>query len=288
VSARHIPCGVAVNESERQAITRLHNKLPDGWILLSNLNHSTSAAYPSDEIDLIVIGPPGITVVEVKHWDIEYFKKNAPRVAAEAERTNNKAKRVAGKVRSAFDPGFVVAAMLLTRGGTGIAAGRRIMARGVPLFGLSEWKELANVDGTVRLSSRQIENAARLIEPRTGIAISGDLRHFGELINLERLESFDAPFHRVYRGQHPSRRDKVILHIFDLSAADEKQPYNRARREFDVIQRWQKSPYVPSLLDSFQEAEQYPGELYYFSLVESAALGARMTGSDSRARLCWP
>ena len=74
MSARHIPCGVSVNESERQAIERLKTKLPDGWIVLSNLNHSSSAAYPSDEIDLIVIGPPGVTVIEVKHWDLDYVK----------------------------------------------------------------------------------------------------------------------------------------------------------------------------------------------------------------------
>ena len=209
---------------------------------MSNLNHSSSAAYPSDEIDLIIIGPPGITVVEVKHWDIDYFKKNAFRVATEAEKINDKAKRIAGKIRSAFDPGFVVAAMLITRGGTGIAAGHRIRARGVPLFGLSEWKELVNADGGTRLSQAQVEQAAKLIEPRTSVAISGDLRRFGELINLERVESANAPFQRVYRGEHPSRRDKVILHLFDLSATDEKQAENRARREFEVIQRWQKPP----------------------------------------------
>ena len=104
MSARHIPCGVAVNESERQAIERLRSKLPDGWILLSNLNHSSSAAYPSDEIDLIAIGPPGVTVVEVKHWDLDYVKKNALRADGEAERANDKAKRIAAKIRPAFDP----------------------------------------------------------------------------------------------------------------------------------------------------------------------------------------
>ena len=45
------------------------------------------------------------------------------------------------------------------------------------------------------------------------------------------------------------------------------------KREFDTIQRqrWQKSPFVPSLLDSFQEAEGYPGELVFYSLVDPAA-----------------
>jgi serine/threonine protein kinase len=37
------------------------------------------------------------------------------------------------------------------------------------------------------------------------------------------------------------------------------------------MQHWQKSPFLPSLLDSFQEAERYPGELYWFSLVDPAA-----------------
>ena len=280
MSARHIPCGIAVNESERQAIERLRSKLPDGWILLSNLNHSTSAAYPSDEIDLIAIGPPGITVTEVKHWDLDYVRKNEFRVNGEAERANDKAKRIASKIRTAFDPGFVSATMLLTRGGTGMAGGQRFKARGIPFFGLSEWRELVNADGSNRLSQAQVEKAAKLIEPRTSIAVAGDLRRFGELINLERVESANAPFQRVYRGEHPSRRDKVILHLFDLSATDEKQPENRARREFEVIQRWQKSDYVPSLLDSFQEAEHYPGELYYFSLVDSAAPKLSERASD--------
>ena len=119
MSARHVPCGVAVNESERQAIERLKAKLPDGWIVLSNLNHSSSAAYPSDEIDLIAIGPSGVTVIEVKHWDLDYVRKNSLRVDTEADRVNDKARRVAGKLRSEFDAGFVAGVMLLTRMASG-------------------------------------------------------------------------------------------------------------------------------------------------------------------------
>lgn len=271
MSARHVPCGVAVNESERQATERLKNKLPAGWLLLSNVNHSFSATRLSDEIDLIAIGPPGVTVIEVKHWDLDYLKKEPSRAEAEAERIATKAKRIAGNVRSSIDAGFISPAILLTRGGTGISGGQRFKVRGVPVFGLSEWADLTNVNGPARLSPSQIEQVARLIEPRARLAVAGDLRRFGDLINLERLDSPDAPFHRVYRGQHISRRDKVILHLFDLSASDSKHAENLARREFEVIQRWQKSDYVPLLLDSFQEAEQFPGELFYFTLVDPAA-----------------
>ena len=129
--------------------------------------------------------------------------------------------------------------------------------------------------GRTQLTPDQIDLAARLLEPRVPVVLRGELRTFAELSNLERLSDLSTngtdAFHRVYRGQHPTRRDRVILHLYDLSATQEKQALDLARREFDTIQRWQKSPYVPSLLDSFQEAEGYPGELVFYSLVDPAA-----------------
>lgn len=271
---RHIPCGVAVNESEALAIEKLKSKLqgiPGPWVLLSNLSHSSHTGRLSDEIDQVVIGPPGVFVVEVKHWDPAWIKQNTQIVDNEAERINDKAKRIAGKLRTAFNPGFVAPRLLLTRGGTGIQGGQRITPRGVPVFGLSEWRELVDADAAAQLSPEQIERAALLLEPAARPALTGDLRSFAGLINLERIATPDAPFHRAYRGQHPTRRDKVILHVYDLSAADDKDAENRAKREYDVIQHWQKSSYLPSLLDSFQDAEHYPGELFWFSMVDPAA-----------------
>ena len=270
----HIPCGVAVNASETLAIEKLKSKLqgiPGPWVLLSNLSHSSNAARLSDEIDQVIIGPPGVFVVEVKHWDSVWLKQNPQIVENEAERINDKAKRIAGKLKTAFNPGFVAPRLLLTRGGTGMQAGQRIKLRGVPVFGIGEWRDLVNVEGAVQLMPEQIERAALLLEPAARTALTGDLRSFAGLINLERVPTQDAPFHRAYRGQHPTRRDKVMLHIYDLSAADDKDAENRARREYEVMQNWQKSAYLPSLLDSFQEAERYPGELYWFSLVDPAA-----------------
>ncbi|MDP2431037.1 MAG: nuclease-related domain-containing protein [Pseudomonadota bacterium] len=136
---RHIPCGAAVNESEALAIEKLKNKLqgfPGTWVLLSNLSHSSHAGRLSDEIDQVVIGPPGVFVVDVKHWDSAWLKQNPKIVDNEAERINDKAKRIAGKLKTAFNPGFVAPRLLLTRGGTGMQAGQRIKPRGVPVFGL--------------------------------------------------------------------------------------------------------------------------------------------------------
>lgn len=271
---RHIPCGPFVNESERVAVDRLKSKLqsaPAGlWVLLSNLNHAGKAHQLSDEIDLVAIGPSGISVIEIKHWDKAFLAQRPFDVEREAEKLNAKARRVAGKVRPAFDPGFVPGRLLLTRGDFRFVSNRPRF-RGIEVFGVPEWVELLSAKGAEILSADQVERAAKLLEPLTKVALDGDLRTFGGLVNLERLSPKSDTFHRVYRGQHVTRRDRVILHLYDLSASDDKNAEERARREFEVIQRWQKSPVVPSLLDSYQEADGYPGEICYFSLVDPAA-----------------
>ena len=121
--------------------------------------------------------------------------------------------------------------------------------------------------------------------PTSRLALTGDLRAFAAFINLERKSPAQNLFYRVYRGQHPTRRDKVVLHLYYLSAAYDKDAENRARREFDVMQRWQKSPFLPSLLDSFQEVEHYPGELYCFSLVDPSAPDLAERAKDSTRSL---
>ena len=280
---RILPCGEFVNESERIAVERLCSKLQGAetpWILLSNLNHSPHPTSRSDEIDLVAIGVPGVCVIEIKHWDTAWLKQQWLTVEQEAERINAKAKRVAGKLRQRLDPGFVTARLLLTRGELRFEAAKRPQPRGVAVFGLGEWRELLALDGPTRLTPDQIERAAKLLEPAVKVALNGELRAFAGLINLERLSDRADAFHRFYRGQHPTRRDRVILHLYDLSASTDKQALDLARREFETLQRWQKSPFVPSLLDSFQDVDGYPGELCFFSLVDPAAPTLIQRGQD--------
>lgn len=75
----HIPCGPVANESEQIAIehlkTRVQSIKGEGkWIFLSNLAFSVNHQVQSDEIDIVVIGPAGVKVVEVKHWNPQWIK----------------------------------------------------------------------------------------------------------------------------------------------------------------------------------------------------------------------
>lgn len=213
---RHLPCGDFVNASEQLAVERLRSKLTGNggdWVLLSNLNHSQHPHLRSDEIDIVVIGNNGVHVIEVKHWDAAYLKQQAMTAEDEAERINTKAKRIAGKLRQKLNPGFVAPRILLTRGEIKFETNKRPQLRGVSVYGLPEWAELLAVNSEPLLSSDQVELAAQLLAPAAKVALSGDVRSFAGLINLERLSDKTDAFHRVFRGQHPTRRDRVILHL---------------------------------------------------------------------------
>src|SRR2546426_257428 len=93
------PCGPAANESELKAFEYLKSRLQsqpasENWVVLTNVAFSVTHQLQSDEIDVIVIGPAGVRVIEVKHWSAQWFDANKPDVENEADRVTNKARKV--------------------------------------------------------------------------------------------------------------------------------------------------------------------------------------------------
>ena len=62
--------------------------------MLTNLAFSVTHQLQSDEIDTVVIGPPGVRVVEVKHWTFQWVDSHKDLVEQEAERGTNKARKI--------------------------------------------------------------------------------------------------------------------------------------------------------------------------------------------------
>src|SRR5687768_8580133 len=98
-------------------VRHLHALPGDGTAyLLTNLAHSVDQRGQPDEIDMIVIGPGGVVVIEVKHWDRARLKSSAWDVDDQADLVTLKAKRIAGRLRRLYEKlGFVPAVMLLTK-----------------------------------------------------------------------------------------------------------------------------------------------------------------------------
>ena len=161
----HVPCGPAVNESERKAFARIEASLRsepgDGrWILLTNLAFSASHDGQPDEIDLVAIGPSGIRVVEVKHWAAAWVRRNSGLVEDEADRVIAKARKIGATMRKKIGSLPHVNGVFLTTETPGKVAGLEGRA---PVRGVVEDDMVAK-----RASSRAM--AARLLWKAEGRA----------------------------------------------------------------------------------------------------------------------
>lgn len=273
----HFPCGSAANESEIKACQHLKSRLEsepgdDRWILLSNLAFSVTHSLQSDEIDLVVIGPPGVRVVEVKHWTSQWAEANRQLLEQEADRVTNKARKIGTTLRNRC-PSLprVDGVILLTQEASKVRhlAGKPV--RGVSLHGLNDWKTAVAFDDPPRLSPNDITRLSRLLEPKSSVAIDGSLRRLAGYVHLELQTPREERFHRVYKGTHPARRDRVVLHLYDLSANDDRNALGQAEREFKALHRLQIHRWAPRILDSFQEVPGYAGEMHFFTVVDPAA-----------------
>ena len=287
-----IPCGPAVNESERRAIAQLKTGLigpgrDDTWVLLTNLTLSTTHRLQSDEIDIVAIGPPGVRVIEVKHWTASWVRKHGDRVAQEADRVTAKAKKVGTMLRAKMEylP-HVAGAFLVTEVASKVERLPEVV-RGVPFHTFKTWRGAVGADASV-LTAQQIRAAASLLEPRSAVALDGQLRRLGGYVRLELQTAPTERFHRVYRGTHATRQDRVVLHLYDLSdlsASDELTAEHRARREFEALHRLQQYPWAPRIVDSFQDAPGYLDEMKFFTVADPAAPSIEERAEDDSWRL---
>ncbi len=281
-------CGPFANESERTAFEHLRSRIEstlgasdDQWILLTNLTWSVTHQFQADEIDMIAVGPPGVRVIEVKHWSRRWVDEHADLVNQEADRVTNKARKIGTTARKHVpDLGRVDGVILLTRKSPGMKelAGR--VARGVRLCTLKEWRKAINLGAATVLRPQQVARLGRLLEPRSAVAVDGSLRRFAGYVNLERRTPPGQRFHRVYRGVHATRRDKVILHLYDLSASDEGHAETRAKRGFETLHRLQLHAWAPRVLDSWQPAPGYAGEMHFFTVTDPSAPAIEKRASD--------
>ncbi|MDE8650547.1 nuclease-related domain-containing protein [Novosphingobium album (ex Liu et al. 2023)] len=256
----HVPCGPFANASELRAFNAIDQELrrtegQNTAFVLTNLTHPNPRGQ-ADEIDIVIIGPGGAVVVEVKHWDAAALRQGDLSDPA-AELIVAKSKRIAGKLRS-VDPrlGFVPAAFLFTRETGSLKRNGQLPrhAMGVLAYGLKDVPDL--VAGPGAPGSVDGNKLANALAVRYNLADAARLKRLGRFDELRLLTDEQDRFQRIFTARDPWTGDRVLLHTYDLSAAPPGEApaltARRARREFDVIQRFQKSPYLPSLVDTWQ------------------------------------
>ena len=287
MKVNHIPSGPPANESESKAISHLINQIksqPDDseWILLTNLMFSVNPQQQSDELDIVVIGPPGVKLLEVKHWNTRWIEKNYDTVKREADRLTFKARKIGTTLRRSI-PGLVhvEGAFLITGESLDDHKLRSLPVGGVSFHKLSEWKLAVNMNNPKTLDDVQVRCCSKILQPSAGVYLDGGLRRLGGIVNLELLTPKEERFHRVYKGIQAIRKDRVILHLYDLSASSDKNAEKKARREFDALHALQQYRWTPRILDSFQESPGFAGEMFFFSMVDPAAPTLEERKTDS-------
>ena len=252
-----------------------------GQIILSNLPHSSTSQHQSDEIDLLVIGPQGLFVIEVKHWDRAWMKNNQTLVDSEVEKLGAKVRRVATNARRRFEAlPRVNGYMLLTAEPKAFSLAGRPEHRGVKFYTLKEVVELFDFAQPAQLLPAVVKGLCQYLEPRSRIHVTGSLRRLGDFINLEQQTDVSERFHRVYRGAHTRTQDRIILHLYDLSALEGSGIENLAAREFETMQRLQKSPWVPRFRDSLQDVQGFVGEMKFFTVADPCAPTIKERSAD--------
>ena len=297
MKVEHISCGPAINDSERNAIGRLKSGLisvlGDGeWLLLTNLAFSATNRRQSDEIDIVAIGPPGVRVIEIKHWNAAWVNRNVDIVQHEAERIMNKTRKVGTTLRRLIpDLDRVDGVFLVTQDASKVKSLEGRIIRGVQFHTLRNWQGALPLDKAAFLSHEQVKMLGKALYAKASLAIEGELKRLADYVNLKLQTPENERFHRVYKGKHSTRRDPVLLHLYDLSATDLSNPDHRARRSFDALHRLQLHRWAPRIVDSFQEAPAYPGEMWFFTVADPAAPSVKERTDDytwdAKARLAF-
>jgi hypothetical protein len=284
-----IQCGDPVNESEKIAAQRCKNVLEGlgdslPWVILANLASSSSPLHQSDDLDQVVIGPRDVFLVEVKHWDAAWIADNQMRAEDEAEKLSFKARRLAGRVKHALQaPPKVSQLFLLTRQPPGAALPRAI--RGVPVCTLRDLPNFFQACPKGAMTEHQIKLLAQTLEPRVKVQLDGKVRRIATYQNLELQTAQTETFHRIYKGVHHRTKERVMLHLYDLSATEEKNPERHAERESRALQMLQQTRFVPRVRDTLRDLPEYPGELSYSAYPRPSSHLSRYSRSRCKA---WP
>jgi hypothetical protein len=280
-------CGAVANESELLAFKQLERWLQSlagtgEWILLTNLAFSVTHHLQSDEIDIVAIGPSGVRVIEIKHWASQWADAHSDLVIHEAEKVAEKARKMGTTLRKIVPTlPRVDGTILLTQELSKIKKLATNEVRGVTFHSLNDWKAAIGLELPEILTPQQVRVLGRALEPKSTVAVDGSLRRFAGYVNLELTTPKEERFHRVYRGVHSTRQDRVVLHLYDLSLRDEPNAEGKARREFDALQRLQLYAWAPRILDSFQDAPGYAGEMFFFTVVDPAAPSIEKRSRDT-------
>ncbi len=272
----HTPFSPFVNDNEKITLNYIKSKLEKSednntWYVYTNiyLSADITSNIPL-EVDMLIVSNKGIHVIEVKNWDRNTLDDMESSVVTnQGIKICRKAKIIGSTFKNKTGSGpFVKGKFLFSKDSEEIYENdsKRQNIEGAEIYGLKEWRKLLCINCPDILNYNQINAFNKIFAKDYYITKSSHIRKFHEFEIIKPLKSINEPFHRVFQAKKNPGKDKVILHVYDLSAyRASEDPRKIAEREANVLIRLQKISCLPSIIDSYQEAPEYPGEMYFYS-----------------------
>lgn len=270
---KHIPCDDVVTKSEKKALNFLYEKVnkPDyGYhIFLTNCSVNDKGSRLS-EIDMILIGPKGVSVIEIKDWENSEKIIKLPEASYAADTLGKKTRIIHSLIKEIFAckcDNIVSSKFLFTREiSNNPIKKERNNIKSIEVLNLQDWRYLIGKDKRSILDEKSIDNICKKIEGLSFINLNSPLNKIDKFHNLKQI-GMQTEFQRIFYGQRKPDNRNVIMHLYDLSSTIEANDIKleKARKEYKFLNDLQAWRSFPRIVDSFHELPSYPGELVYFS-----------------------
>lgn len=257
----------------RMVTATLNNRGHEAWTVFLGACIDDVPDQISNAIPILVAGPNGITVIDVRRGDTGFVEGSTGALEVAAVRTKAKADRVRA---------------ILTRAGLQMTvrtflavhadANWQMQARpsGVRVVTVARLGTVVTTAGNARPTGDEVARACEAIQ--TALTGATDLIGLGIIRALRPEDQSGLPFHATYRATHENAGN-VVVHLHDLTAGNRAELIRVARRGFDVIHDLAPNPSIPGVAERFQVYPDPDGDLAFFAvgddnyptLVEQAA-----------------
>lgn len=272
--------GPFVTHSERMAYERIFDDLQreEGdtpWYVLAKLR--------DPEVDIVVIAPPGLLVIEVKHWSTGWMRQeeNKSEVQSEVDRIRETAGKLTGRIRENVGEFRIREVLLLSKESEKHSS---LGPFGVRVVTLRTWRQAIEFGKQSTLLDPK--KAEELFQVLKSHGVQSNEESWSEQLVGQRLANFKldelmsdkkSSFRRTYKAIHKSG-DRRIFHLYDISAPEvdalgQEDARNRAAREWESMRLLSEKRFdwVPEIKDPFESVPRYQGEMFFFTIADPYA-----------------
>lgn len=280
--AKYIPIGEPINESERDGIRRLRDRLPDHYIVIGNFELQLPRRRNTLEYDAVVVGEWGLYAVEIRGWggtihgDIRRWELEWGRVENPFIRIERKAKALRDLLVRSVDGFpqelFCEAVVFLTGDDAEVHVkderNRRLLLPGQLYdFFVDHKRMIQRGPGPLldeQMRKHIVDAISPLASPRSPLPVIQNIEVETELL----AES--APY-REFIGRHKllQSRGKVRIKAYSidplLPKKEREAEYNRAVRDMEALTELEDNAYVARPYEMLQDKED---ELTFYLVSE--------------------